>query len=111
MSDYYRIHCLDCDEQDYESRSNWGHDGQVEAIKHREVLVRATAIADWPLEIEITCHGRHVDVAFLERHMQHRLVSMSEYRTTWYDSDGTMHQTAMDEPGADRDAELGGQQK
>ncbi len=91
MSNYFRIHCLDCDEDDYECRSNWGHEGQVDAIKHREALIQVDAIADWPLEIKITCHGEPVDVAFLKEHTEHRLVSMSEYRDHWYDSDGTLH--------------------
>lgn len=91
MSDYHCIRCLDCDEEDYESRSNWGHDGQVDAIKNRGLLIATQLINGWPLEIEVTVHGKPLDIAFLQKHMDHRLVSMSEYGHHWFDENGVRH--------------------
>lgn len=91
MSDYYRIHCLDCDEQDYESRSNHGHEGQAYAIKNRGLLINTQIINLWPLEITVTVHGCSIDLQFLQRHTDHELVSMSEYRNHWYDQEGLRH--------------------
>lgn len=91
MSDYHRIHCLDCDEEDYGSRTNWCHEGLVDAIKNRGLLIATQCIEGW-VEIAVTVDGQLIDIKFLQTHMDHHLVSMSEYRKHWYDEDGTKHE-------------------
>ena len=92
MSNYYRIHCLDCEEDDYESRYNRGYDGQVDVIKNRGLLILTQVINVWPLEIVITSNGQPIDIPFLQKHLDHRLVSVSEYRDHWFDENGKRHE-------------------
>ncbi len=81
MSNHHTICCLDCDADGYAEMEsihdvNWEHEGFVWVLKNRQALVDLNNQDERPVtvEIDIRVVGISMDIAFLDRHNDHRLV-------------------------------------
>lgn len=78
MSNYHRIRCDTCDEQSPTETLNRGGGGLRMALERLDVLLPLTAL-EWPLEVEVRCHGHWINLHWLRAHSGHVLSVWDEY--------------------------------
>ena len=95
MSNYYRYHCMDCDESFKPSNLNNGEKQMIAVLQHKKALAVLVDFSQepyvWDFYVNVSS-GHTVPVKFLYEHLEHHLVVLSEYRDHYYEEDGTLHE-------------------
>ena len=96
MSNYWRLHCRDCDDDMGDSCGgalNHGEAALLPVIKHRYVLLAAYELQHhtdepWWLELEINVRGASMNMDWLKKHSSHELIVADEYGFQYIDAHG-----------------------
>ncbi len=96
MSNYWRLHCLTCDEDMGGDRDtmalNHGEKALVLVIKHRDTIIAAYELyqleEEWWIEVSISIRGAFMEIDWLMEHREHDLVVRDEYDQEYLRPDG-----------------------